>query len=370
MFSGLRYCALTGVTVTDRVLGHGSYATVFELECNGHKCAGKKIHDVLIAQGMSTYSLQKFEKECQLLSELHHPNIVEFLGVYFQDQSQPPILVMEYLSTDLSSYIAKSGILPQEISYSILHDVAKGLDYLHNRHPPVIHRDLTCNNILLTSDMAAKISDLGVARIVDLPPQQVSCMTQTPGTPAYMPPEVMVANARYDVSVDEFSYGILIVHILSGEWPEPHVEPNRVEEDKLIPVSEAERRMHFLDAIGHDHPLMGLVLSCLNNNPQLRPHSGDILMHLEDMVKLFPRVIASQSKEFAFADTLPGRMTKRGGVDLKAKTQNSTLPRRTKARKPDIVESDQTSDVNESEMSLDKGWSKAKTLFARKAKVL
>ena len=53
--------------------------------------------------------------------------------------------------------------------------------------------------------MSAKISDLGVARVLDLTSLQVSRMTQTPGTPAYMPPEVMIANPRYDASVDEFS---------------------------------------------------------------------------------------------------------------------------------------------------------------------
>ena len=90
--------------------------------------------------------------------------------------------------------------------------------------------------------MTAKISDLGVARILDLTPLQVSHMTENPGTPAYMPPEVMVANPKYNTSVDSFSYGILIIHMFSGQWPEPQVEQIRTEPDgRLIPVSEAER---------------------------------------------------------------------------------------------------------------------------------
>ena len=102
-FSDFQSCTLTNVTVTDRVLGHGSYATVLELEYKGQKCAGKKIHKVLLAQGATTYSVVKFATECHLLSKLHHPNIVEFLGVYFQGKSDVPILVMEYLPTDLTS---------------------------------------------------------------------------------------------------------------------------------------------------------------------------------------------------------------------------------------------------------------------------
>ena len=371
MCSGFRSCTLSGVTVTDHLLGHGSYATVLEVKYKGQKCAGKKIHDVLLAQGSSTYSVLKFEKECHLLSKLHHPNIVEFLGVFFQDRSQLPILVMEFLPTDLTSCIMRRGILPEEISYSILHDVAKGLNYLHNQHPPVIHRDLTSNNVLLTSDMAAKISDLGVAKIVDLSPLQVSRMTQTPGTPAYMPPEVMISNPRYDASIDEFSYGILIVHVLSGKWPEPHTEPNRVEDNELVPVSEAERRKLFLDTIGRHHPLMDLVLRCLNNNPQRRPHSGEIVKYMEDVVKVFPCVVANES---VFTDTMPDSYTKQASVKMEAETQNSTLRRRTKARKPveacDKQEYNKTHDVKESEMSLSTSWSKAKALFVKKTKVM
>ena len=67
--------------------------------------------------------------------------------------------------------------------------------------------------------MTAKISDLRVARILNLTPLQMSRLTQTPGIPAYMPPEVVVANPGYDSSVDEFSYGILMTHIFSHKWP-------------------------------------------------------------------------------------------------------------------------------------------------------
>ena len=80
--------------------------------------------------------------------------------------------------------------------------------------------------------MKAKISDLGVARILNLTPLQVSRMTQTPGTPAYMPPEVMVANPRYNTS---------------GRWPEPQVGTTQIEDGKLIPDSEAEQHEEFLD---------------------------------------------------------------------------------------------------------------------------
>ena len=294
-FTGFDPYKLTGVRVTDRELGHGSYATVLELEYMGLKCAGKKIHEVLLKQGDTSYYARRFEEECHLLSQVRHPNIVQFLGVYFQQGVRAPILVMEFLPTNLTSCIERYSILPKEISYSILHDVALGLCYLHSQTPPIIHRDLSSNNVLLTPNMTAKISDLGVARILNLTPLQVSHMTQTPGTPAYMPPEVMVANPKYDTSVDEFSYGIMMIHMFSGQWPEPQVGPIRAEPDgRMTPVSEAERREVFLRAIGNDHPLMDLILKCIHNYPKSRAHASEIVGRLAEMVLQFPASFANR----------------------------------------------------------------------------
>ena len=144
-FTGFDPYKLTGVRVTDRKLGHGSYATVLELEYMGLKCAGKKIHELLLEQGDASYTVRRFEEECRLLSQVRHPNIIQFLGVYFQPRVRAPILVMEFLPTNLTSCIEQHGILPKEISYSILHDVALGLCYLHSQTPPIIHRDLSSN---------------------------------------------------------------------------------------------------------------------------------------------------------------------------------------------------------------------------------
>ena len=281
LFAGLEPFKLTQVQLTDRKLGHGSYATVFEVIYNGKKCAGKEIHKILLEQGDTSYTLRRFEEECHILSCLHHPNIVQFYGVYFREKERVPILVMEFLPMNLTSCIEERGILPEEISYSILHGVALGLCYLHNQDHPIIHRDLSANNVLLTYDMKAKISDFGVARMLDLTPLQFSHMTQIPGTPAYMPPEVMVANPIYDTSVDEFSFGVMMIHVFSGKWPEPQCSQIRMEADKMIPVSEAERRDVFLQAIGYNHPLMKLILKCISNNPKQRVHIDVILKMLE-----------------------------------------------------------------------------------------
>ena len=115
--------------------------------------------------------------------------------------SLAPILVMEYVPLNLTSCIEKYGVMPAEISYSILYDVALGLCYLHSQVPPIIHRDSFSNNVFLDTNMKAKISDLSVARILNLSPFQASRMTQTPGTPAHMPPE-----QKHDNTTDDNNY--------------------------------------------------------------------------------------------------------------------------------------------------------------------
>ena len=285
-FVSLDSYKLTGVQVTDRELGLGSAAVVIELEYMGHKCAGKKIHEVFLKSGGSDYlnAARRFSKECHFLSKIHHPNIVQFLGVHFQEPEEIPILVMEFLPTNLTSCIEKHKILPKEICYSILLDIAQGLLYLHDRTSPIIHRDLSSHNILLTPILTAKIADLGVARIVNMSPLQVSTMTQNPGTLTYMPPEVMIENPHYNTGIDEFSYGVLTIQILCGKSPRPHVAPTRNESGKLIAVSEAERRKKYLQIVGHDHPLMNLILKCVDNDPKLRPSAKRIVQELKDKV--------------------------------------------------------------------------------------
>ena len=293
LFEGFEPYKLDGVTITDEELGSGAYASVLKMDYMGLKCAGKKIHTALLGKDTATsYTVRKFRDECQLLSQVRHPNIVQFLGVHFELGEHIPILVMEFLSFNLTQCVSNHH-LQSEICYSILHDVAVALNYLHGQMPPIVHRDLTSNNVLLTSNMMAKISDLGVARILELSPQATQ-LTQTPGTPAFMPPEVMVAQPSYNTSVDIFSYGAMMIHILSGKWPEPQLGPTRTEGERLIPVSEIERREELLQEIGNDHPLIGLILKCINNNPEMRATAVEIVKRLADMVELLPNDFTNQ----------------------------------------------------------------------------
>ena len=278
----------------DKLLGGGSSTSVLEIEYKGLKCAGKKIHEWLL-EDQASDAIRRFVEECDFLSQVRHPNIVQFLGLYDQQGVRAPILVMEFLPTNLTSCIKQYGILPKEISYSILHDVALGLCYLHSQTPTIIHRNLNSSNVLLTSNMTAKISDLGKAKILSSF-QAASGMTKNPGTHAcFMPPEAMIAEPKYDTCIDEFSYGIMMIHMFSGKWPDPQIGQIRTDSDgKIIPVSEAERREVFLRSIGNDHPLMDLILKCIQNHPPVRAHASEIVEQLAEMVLQFSASFANR----------------------------------------------------------------------------
>ena len=272
----------------DLEFGHGSFGFVVEMRFRGLKCAGKKFYQDLYCHGnveQRECVITRCYNECLMLCSLSHPNIVQFLGITMERGNPLPILVMEFVPFTLSAHLKKHGIYPQEISFGILVDVATGLCYLHGRTPAIIHRDLSANNILLTSDMKAKIADLGVAKILNATPAQSRC----PGTLTYMPPEALVENPEYRTEIDRFSYGVLIIHVLCGEWPHPDKPKRQAKDGTLIACSEYERREKYTSMLGSDHPMIQLVKECLCDDLTKRPNAEGILAYVQDIASKCPR---------------------------------------------------------------------------------
>ena len=134
------------------------------------------------------------------MTGLRHPNIVQFLGLFFESNSQIPMLVMEKLDMNLDNLLESVPDLSLLTKLSILGNIANGLVYLHSRLPsPIIHRDLTATNVLLTNSLVAKISDLGNCRIPNMQPGQlVMMMSEMPGTAVYMPPEALLGDTSME----------------------------------------------------------------------------------------------------------------------------------------------------------------------------
>ena len=250
-------------------------------------CAGKMLHAEFVSTTNSDeeqWITDRFEQEILQLSNLRHPNIILLLGVYFKPRSKVPILVMEYMPFSLTECLKKFSSIPNYMTNTILYDVAKGLHFLHDRREPIIHRDLTANNVLLSDSMQAKIADLGVARIIT---DQLRKMTKVPGNATYMPPEAFSEPLKYDKPLDIFSFGNLILHTVNHEWPHPTEEMfqrSPTTPRKCMQIPETKRRAAHLEKMGKKHPFYALTVCCLSDDPNARPKTADLVQELERFV--------------------------------------------------------------------------------------
>ena len=209
--------------------------------------------------------------------------IVTSLGVYYpaMDQYRLPVMVMEKMQHSLRALVEKYDNIPLNVKLSILDEVCLGLRYLHSRNPPIVHRDLTSNNILLGYRLEAKITDLGVAKVVRSDNKKT--MTKIPGTPDFMPPEALSKRPVYGPALDVFSYGGVILNVTTQLWPEP-ADRNQFNPDTDVweTIPEAKRRQQYLDKMtGDTADLKPLVMSCLDDNPNKRPTVVQVSMTIK-----------------------------------------------------------------------------------------
>ena len=303
---GLRPFVLSDVHLIGINIGGGAYGTVDEVVFPV-AAAAKSIHPIL--QGGLSKAASEFVRECQLMSTLRHPNIVQFLGVTFFPGSQLPALVMERLLTSLHDLLDPDTPPPQDavqplaffsmaLKCSVLQDVARGLAYLHGQSPPIIHRDLSARNVLLNSGMVGKIADLGVARIAPRV-RAAATMTKGPGALTYMPPEAFAPAkfnkemSKYDTSIDIFSLGVITIFTVSETFPCDPLEPNYLNDDGLLVArTELQRRCHYMKSVNiklracgqlrADQPFIRLIQECLHNGPHKRPSIHDVQHLLEE----------------------------------------------------------------------------------------
>ena len=310
----LRPFVLSNVRLTGTRIGAGAYGSVEEVTIPVG-AAAKKIHDIFqdrseIPDDEIDKASTQFVRECQLMSTLRHPNIVQFLGVCCFQGSRLPALVMERLLTSLHDLLDPETQpppgAPRPLSFftlglkcCVLHNVASGLDYLHQQTLPIIHRDLSARNILLNWRLVAKISDLGVSRIVPRM-RAAATMTKAPGASPYMPPEAIAPadsneqKSKYGTSIDIFSFGVVTIFTISETFPCDPLAPTYFDNESGLVVArtELQRRSEYMRSVNTqlracgqlrgDHPLIQLIQQCLHNGPHKRPNIREVLRLLEE----------------------------------------------------------------------------------------
>ena len=272
--------------------GSGSYGAVYAVTVRGTPSIAKRLHSILVGADVSQSEKQgirgKFLNECLLLSKLNHPNVVKFIGVHFNPKDHSDVtLIMERLHMDLDKFLdpEQRPNIDTFTKLSILLDVSSGLLYLHTHlAKPIIHRDLTAGNILLTEDFKqAKIADLGVSKLMDNHLHQMVTRTTCPGTLAYMPPEALTDKPKYDTPLDVFSFGQLALYVALQQFPQVAFElpPEQSIRAYQLGTVAILKRKKWLDKLPEDHCLNDLILLCLRDDPTKRPSTERLNMKMK-----------------------------------------------------------------------------------------
>ena len=269
-------------------LGSGSYGGVCKAQCDGLLCAAKIMHPTLFDlrdPGTGSY-LCKFREECHLLSLARHPNVVQYLGTYTDPDTRLPVLLMELCDESLTAFLERSpGLLSYHIQVNICHDIALALVYLHSNG--LIHRDLTGNNVLMIASIRAKITDFGMSKLATVNPR-MTALTLCPGNVLYMSPEALDETKSYTAKLDVFSFGVIVIQILTRQFPNPTdrfrlVSVPQFQEPLRQEVPETERRKAHLQLIPEAHSLKPLALQCLKKKENERPSALQLCERLSEL---------------------------------------------------------------------------------------
>ncbi|CAH2276401.1 serine threonine- kinase WNK1 isoform X15 [Pelobates cultripes] len=198
----------------DIEIGRGSFKTVYKgLDTETTvEVAWCELQD----RKLSKSERQRFKEEAGMLKGLQHPNIVRFYDSWESTLKGKKciVLVTELMTSGtLKTYLKRFKVMKLKVLRSWCRQILKGLQFLHTRTPPIIHRDLKCDNIFITGPTGSvKIGDLGLATL-----KRASFAKSVIGTPEFMAPEMY--EEKYDESVDVYAFGMCMLEMATSEYP-------------------------------------------------------------------------------------------------------------------------------------------------------
>ncbi|KAL1358122.1 hypothetical protein AAHE18_04G011300 [Arachis hypogaea] len=198
----------------DELLGKGAFKTVYKAfdEVDGVEVAWNQVNveDVL----QSPQQLERLYSEVHFLKSLKHENIIKFYNSWVNEKSRTINIITElFTSGSLRQYRKKHKNIDMKAMKNWLRQILRGLCYLHGHNPPIIHRDLKCDNIFVNGNTGrVKIGDLGLAVVMQQPLAQ-----SVIGTPEFMAPELY--EEQYNELVDIYSFGMCVLEMVTCEYP-------------------------------------------------------------------------------------------------------------------------------------------------------
>uniref|UniRef100_A0A6N2N2A3 Protein kinase domain-containing protein n=1 Tax=Salix viminalis TaxID=40686 RepID=A0A6N2N2A3_SALVM len=251
-------------------IGSGGYGKVYR----GVLPTGELVAIKRALQGSMQGGLE-FKTEIELLSRVHHKNVVRLVGFCFERGEH--MLIYEFVS---------NGSLMESLS-------ARGLAYLHElANPPIIHRDIKSSNILLDERLNAKVADFGLSKLMG-DSEKGHVTTQVKGTMGYLDPEYYMTQQLTGKS-DVYSFGVVMLELLTGRRP---IERGKYVVREVKMALERANNLYYLRELldpifGSDTTLRGLdkfvdvALKCVQDNGCDRPTMGEVVKEIENILKL------------------------------------------------------------------------------------
>lgn len=247
-------------------IGIGSYGEVYRADCNGTEVAVKKFLD----QDFSGDALAQFKSEVEIMLRLRHPNVVLFMGAI--TRSPHFSILTEFLPRgSLYKLLHRPNIrLDEKKRLRMALDVAKGMNYLHTGHPPIVHRDLKSPNLLVDRHWVVKVCDFGLSRMKH---HTYLSSKSCAGTPEWMAPEVL-RNEPANEKCDVYSFGVILWELTTQKIPWKGLNPMQV----VGAVGFQNKRLEIPEDV---NPVVAQIIrDCWQTEPHLRPSFSQLMSRL------------------------------------------------------------------------------------------
>ncbi|KNA06761.1 hypothetical protein SOVF_177990 isoform A [Spinacia oleracea] len=255
-------------------VGQGSYAAVYHGLWNGSDVAIK----VFFGKDYNEGTLLDYKKEIGIMRKLRHPNVLLFMGACYSRERLA--IVTEFLPRgSLFKILHRSNqILDLKRRLRMALDVARGMNYLHRRNPPIVHRDLKSSNLLVDKNWGVKVGDFGLSKL-----KHATFLTAKSGggTPQWMAPEILRNDPSNEKS-DVFSFGVILWELVTMKIPWDGLNALQV----VGVVGFMDRRLDLPE--GLDPHISSIIKECWISKPEQRPSFEDIIPRMISILQSMP----------------------------------------------------------------------------------